>query len=70
MTYPKKWMSEAREIVSEETKEEESFDWRRRIQSIEGWFLVGKKFGDDWAMVDCDRFHHAVFQKKVPANTR
>lgn len=51
MTYPKKWMSEAREIVSEETKEEESFDWRRRIQSREGWFLVGKKFCDDWAMV-------------------
>lgn len=51
MTYPKKWMSEAREIVSEETKEEESFDWRRRLQSREGWFLVGKKFGDDWAMV-------------------
>jgi len=50
LTYPKKWVSQALEKVSEEA-EEESFDWRKRIQSRAGWFLVGKKFGDDWAMV-------------------
>jgi len=50
LTYPKMWVSEALEKVSEEA-EEESFDWRKRIKSREGWFLVGQKFGADWAMV-------------------
>ncbi|MEJ2285361.1 MAG: permease [Desulfobacterales bacterium] len=51
LTYPEKWMSEARKKVSEEAEEEESFDWRERIRSKEGWYLVGQKFGADWAMV-------------------
>jgi uncharacterized membrane protein YraQ (UPF0718 family) len=51
LTYPKKWISEARKKVSEESAEKGSFNWRKRIQSREGWFLVGQKFGDDWAMV-------------------
>ena len=51
LTYPEKWMSEAREKVSQEAEEEESFDWRKRIRSKEGWYLVGQKFGADWAMV-------------------
>jgi len=51
LTYPEKWMSEARKKVSEEAEEEESFDWRKRIRSKEGWYLVGQKFGADWAMV-------------------
>lgn len=42
LTYPKKWMSEARKKVSEEAEEEESLDWRKRIKSKKGWFLVGK----------------------------
>lgn len=50
LAYPKRWVSQALEKVSEEA-EEESFDWRKRIQSREGWFLVGQKFGDDWSMV-------------------
>jgi uncharacterized membrane protein YraQ (UPF0718 family) len=51
LTYPKSWMSQAKKKVSEETEAEASFDWRKRIQSMEGWYLVGRKFGDDWAMV-------------------
>jgi hypothetical protein len=51
LTYPEKWMSEARKKISKEAEEEESFDWRKRIKSREGWFLVGQKFGADWAMV-------------------
>jgi len=51
ITYPKNWLSEAREKVSQETGQEEDFDWRKRLLSREGWFLVGKKFGDDWLMV-------------------
>ena len=44
-------MSQARKKVSEEAEEEASFDWRKRIRSSEGWYLVGQKFGADWAMV-------------------
>jgi len=51
LTYPEKWMSEARQKVSEEAEDTESFDWRKRIKSWEGWFLVGQKFGADWSMV-------------------
>ena len=51
ITYPKKWISEAKEKVSQEADDEEDFDWKERIRSLEGWFLVGRKFGDDWLMV-------------------
>jgi uncharacterized membrane protein YraQ (UPF0718 family) len=51
LTYPKKWVSQARKKVAEESDEEASFDWRKRIRSRQGWYLVGQKFGADWAMV-------------------
>jgi len=51
ITFPRQWASQARQKVAEETAEEEDFDWRRRIQSREGWFMVGQKFVSDWAMV-------------------
>jgi hypothetical protein len=51
LSYPRKWASEARDKVSEESDEEEDFDWRKRIRSREGWFMVGQKFVSDWAMV-------------------
>ncbi len=51
LTYPQRWASRALAKVAEETGREESFDWRRRLKSREGWFLVGEKFGADWAMV-------------------
>lgn len=50
LTYPKKWINEAREKVEEESDEEEDFNWKERIRSKEGWFLVGKKFVMEWKM--------------------
>jgi uncharacterized membrane protein YraQ (UPF0718 family) len=51
ISYPKTWMSEARDKASQDADAEEDFDWRKRLYSWEGWFLVGRKFGDDWLMV-------------------
>lgn len=51
LTYPKRWIDEAREKVAGGGDQEEQFDWKKRIRSRAGWYLVGKKFGDDWAMV-------------------
>jgi uncharacterized membrane protein YraQ (UPF0718 family) len=51
LTYPKQWIEEAREKVEGEGDKEAAFDWKKRIQSREGWYRVGQKFGDDWAMV-------------------
>jgi uncharacterized membrane protein YraQ (UPF0718 family) len=51
-TYPEAWLEKAREKVEEEAgSEEENFDWRKRIRSLEGWRLVGHNFADEWAMV-------------------
>lgn len=50
LTYPKKWIKSAREKVKEESLEEEDFDWKKRIRSKEGWFLVGKQFVQEWKM--------------------
>jgi uncharacterized membrane protein YraQ (UPF0718 family) len=51
-TYPKTWLKKARQKVEKEAgSEEESFDWRSRIRSAEGWRLVGHKFAGEWAMV-------------------
>ncbi|QCK15737.1 permease [Mangrovivirga cuniculi] len=50
LTYPKKWIKAARERLEEQSEEEEDFNWRERIKSKEGWFLVGKKFVMEWKM--------------------
>jgi uncharacterized membrane protein YraQ (UPF0718 family) len=51
-TYPEAWLEEARERVEAAgDAEDESFDWRKRIRSAEGWRLVGHKFASEWAMV-------------------
>lgn len=50
LTYPEKWMKQAREKLEDEEGEEESFDWRKRIKSRYGWHLVGQKFVSDWKM--------------------
>lgn len=51
-TYPKVWLEKARKRVEQEaSSEEEDFDWRKRIQSLEGWQVVGHKFVGEWAMV-------------------
>jgi hypothetical protein len=51
LTYPRRWLTAAREKVEAETPEEESFDWRRRIRSARGWRRVGRQFAAEWAMV-------------------
>jgi uncharacterized membrane protein YraQ (UPF0718 family) len=51
ITYPKGWIREAEGKVADETDSEEDFNWRQRFSSLEGWSLVGRKFGDDWLMV-------------------
>ena len=51
ITYPRQWVEAARERVSADDADEEEFDWRRRLRSRKGWYLVGQKFGDDWLMV-------------------
>lgn len=50
LTYPKKWIKAARKKVEEEAAVEEDFNWKERIKSKEGWFLVGKKFVMEWKM--------------------
>jgi uncharacterized membrane protein YraQ (UPF0718 family) len=51
-TYPKAWFEKARdELEAASGSEENAFDWRSRIKSIEGWRLVGHKFTDEWSMV-------------------
>lgn len=52
MTYPKALLEKAREKLERESgAEDESFDWRRRIRSAEGWQLVGHNFVGEWFMV-------------------
>lgn len=52
LTYPKKWVDEAREKVeSAKAKEEDDFDWKERIKSKKGWYIVGNNFAHDWKMV-------------------
>jgi len=52
LTYPKRWFKEAREMVEDQSDNEDSdFSWRRRIRSREGWNLVGHRFVSDWKMV-------------------
>lgn len=51
LTFPKKWVEQAKERVEEEEDEEQDFDWKERIRSAEGWRLVGHKFVMEWQMV-------------------
>ncbi|MDX1629960.1 MAG: permease, partial [Fulvivirga sp.] len=50
LTYPKKWIKDARDKVKEESAEEEDFDWKKRIRSKKGWYMVGKNFVMEWQM--------------------
>lgn len=52
MTYPRRWLEAAREVAERGAGDaEESFDWRFRIRSREGWDLVGHRFVMEWKMV-------------------
>lgn len=51
-TYPRKWLEDAREALEEQEEvSSESFDWRERMRSREGWRLVGHRFVGEWGMV-------------------
>jgi len=51
-TYPRSWMDAARERVEEASPpEEDDFDWKQRIRSLDGWRMVGHNFAMDWQMV-------------------
>ncbi len=51
-TYPRQWLEEARETLEEEAPvESESFDWKERVRTKEGWWLVGHRFVGEWSMV-------------------
>lgn len=50
-TWPKKWVTEAKDKLEEESDEEGDFDWRERLRSREGWRMVGHKFVMEWQMV-------------------
>lgn len=52
LTYPKEWMEAARQKVEEDLdQEEDDFDWRERISSLDGWSRVGRNFVAEWQMV-------------------
>lgn len=52
LTYPKRWLKEARETLETQADEEDGdFNWRQRIRSRQGWSLVGHRFVSDGKMV-------------------
>jgi uncharacterized membrane protein YraQ (UPF0718 family) len=51
LTYPKKWVTEAKQNLEEDSDEDDDFDWKQRIRSRKGWYLVGHKFVMEWQMV-------------------
>ena len=52
VSYPDKWLKEAREKVKKEGPEiEKDFDWKKRIKSKKGWRMVGNSFVNEWKMV-------------------
>jgi len=51
LTFPRRWVEQAREDLEEASDEDDDFDWRERIRSRKGWQLVGHKFVMEWQMV-------------------
>lgn len=52
LTYPRRWLQAAREKVEAEAPaQEEDFEWRERVRSLDGWTRVGRNFVMEWAMV-------------------
>ncbi|SIT02328.1 hypothetical protein SAMN05421759_11099 [Roseivivax lentus] len=52
LSYPRSWIEAARESAEQEAPDEaESFDWRQRITSLDGWTRVGRGFVMEWQMV-------------------
>ncbi|GGM38162.1 membrane protein [Paraliobacillus quinghaiensis] len=48
--YPKKLVEEARSNVGEDEMED-SFNWKEKIKTKEGWYQVGHEFAHNWQMV-------------------
>jgi uncharacterized membrane protein YraQ (UPF0718 family) len=51
LTWPDRWIRDARERVEAETDETEDFDWKARLTSRDGWRRVGRHFRMEWGMV-------------------
>jgi uncharacterized membrane protein YraQ (UPF0718 family) len=51
VTFPEKWVNEAKGNLEEESDEDGDFDWKERILSRKGWRMVGNKFVMEWQMV-------------------
>ncbi len=52
LTYPKRWFDAARRKVEDEMRsDDEDFDWKARVKSLDGWSRVGENFVGEWAMV-------------------
>lgn len=51
LTYPRRWVEQARKALEEADDEEGDFDWKERITSRAGWRLVGHRFVMEWQMV-------------------
>ena len=52
LTYPQRWIEQAREKVADDVEEDdEDFDWKERVRSLDGWSRVGSGFVGEWAMV-------------------
>ncbi|MEQ9398917.1 MAG: permease [Longimicrobiales bacterium] len=51
-SYPASWLEAAREKVEKEAPEQdEDFDWKERLTSLDGWQRVGNNFVGEWKMV-------------------
>ena len=52
LTYPESWLKQARKRVEKmDPGHDEDFDWRERIRSRKGWYMVGHQFVNEWKMV-------------------
>jgi uncharacterized membrane protein YraQ (UPF0718 family) len=51
LTFPEKWVKQAREKLEEASDEDDDFDWKERIRSRAGWRMVGHNFVMEWQMV-------------------
>jgi len=51
LTYPRRWVEEARRRLEKQEGDEDDFDWKDRIRSRAGWRRVGHEFVKDWQMV-------------------
>jgi uncharacterized membrane protein YraQ (UPF0718 family) len=52
LTYPRRWLEEARRKVEAEGGQEmEDFDWKKRLTTWTGWCRVGHRFVMEWKMV-------------------